>query len=144
MQKCEKILIRLLYLIYILLVLFFCFYKFSSSSLDLGKSFWGIRLDRYAHLIMFFPYPFISWLTCRYAVNNPFLRRYALALTLVSGLAFAALTEISQDIFFNSRQGDILDFAADAAAIVTASLIVHFAGKHIVRLFMYLCPASKK
>lgn len=144
MQKCEQTLIRLLYLIYILMVLFFCFYKFSSPSVDLGKYLFGIRLDRYAHFIMFFPYPFISWLTCRHAVTNQFFKRYALALTVVSGLAFAALTEISQDMFFNSRQGDILDFAADTVAIVAASVIVHFTGNHIVKLFMYFCPASKK
>ena len=57
MVKGAKILIKVLYIIYIMMVLFFCFYSFSSSDLDLNRYFLGIRLDRYIHFAMFFPYP---------------------------------------------------------------------------------------
>ena len=45
MQKGVKLVIKILYIIYIAMVLFFCFYKFSSTGIDLGKYFLGIRLD---------------------------------------------------------------------------------------------------
>lgn len=132
MVKGAKILIKTLYIIYIAMVLFFCFYSFSSSDIDLGKHFLGIRLDRYVHFIMFFPYSFITWLSCRYTVSNPFIRKYAQALTLASGLVFAGMTELFQSWFF-SRSGDILDFAADSVSIVTGCIVIAIAGHPIVR-----------
>ncbi len=134
MQKSAKILIITLFIIYLCMVMFFCFYKFGPSALDLGKYFLGIRLDRYAHFIMFFPYPFITWLTCRFTASSDFIRRNAVILTLVSGLVFAGLTEICQDLFFNSRQGDALDFAADSLSILSGCIIVSIIGHPVVRL----------
>ncbi len=133
MQKGVRLVIKILYLIYIAMVLFFCFYKFGSTGIDLGQYFLGIRLDRYAHFTMFFPYPFIAWLTCRYATRFRFLQRHAVMLTLLTGLAFACMTELFQDWFFASRQGDILDFAADSVSILTGTLIVAAAGEKIVK-----------
>ena len=133
MQKGVKLVIKILYIIYIAMVLFFCFYKFSSTGIDLGKYFLGIRLDRYAHFTMFFPYPFIAWLTCRYASRFRFLQRHAVIVTLITGLVFAGMTEIFQDWFFASRQGDVFDFAADSISILTGTVIVAVAGERIVR-----------
>lgn len=133
MQKGIRLLVKILFIIYIGMVLFFCFYKFSSTGLDLGKYFLGIRLDRYAHFLMFFPYPFISWLTCRYASSSQFLNKYAVAFTLVTGLIFAGATEIFQDWFFASRQGDVLDFAADSLSVLTGTFIVASLGDAAVR-----------
>lgn len=134
MNKGAKILVITLFIIYIAMVLFFCFYKFRSAGIDLGKYFLGIRLDRYAHFTMFFPYPFITWLTCGYTTRFKFLQKYAIPITLVSGLVFAGMTELFQDWFFASRQGDILDFAADSVSIILGTVIVSFAGHPIVRL----------
>lgn len=132
-MKSAKILINTLYVIYLAMVLFLCFYKFSSTGINLGDYFLGIRLDRYAHFAMFFPYPFITWLTCRYASNSRFIKRHAIAITFVSGLLFACLTEICQDMFFSSRQGDIYDFAADSASIAAGTIITAIAGSPAVR-----------
>lgn len=133
MVKGAKILIKVLYIIYIMMVLFFCFYSFSSSDLDLNRYFLGIRLDRYIHFAMFFPYSFITWLSCRYATSNPFFRKYALAISLVSGLLFAGMTELFQSWFF-SRSGDIMDFTADSVSIAAGCIIIFIAGHPIVRL----------
>lgn len=110
MQKGADILVKTLFIIYILMVMFFCFYRFSSTDIDLSRYFLGIRLDRYAHFAMFFPYPFIAWLTCRYTSRSQLLRRHAITVTLISGLIFAGMTELFQDWFFPSRQGDVMDF----------------------------------
>lgn len=133
MNKGAKILINILFFLYISLVLFFCFYKFSSTGIDLGKHFLGIRLDRYAHFLMFLPYPFITWLTCRYTCRSMLVRKYAVMLTLISGLIFAGITELCQDWFFSSRQGDVLDYAADSISIITGTAIVALAGHPLVR-----------
>lgn len=132
MLKSAKILINTLYIIYLAMVLFLCFYKFSSTGLNLGGYFLGIRLDRYAHFAMFFPYPFITWLSCRYATDIPFIKKHAIAITFVSGLVFACLTEVCQDLFFSSRQGDVFDFAADSISIATGTLITALAGTRAV------------
>ncbi len=134
MNKEAGILIKILYMVYIAMVLFFCFFKFSTPDLDLGKYFLGIRLDRYAHFIMFFPYPFVTWLTIRYSTGLKKISRYALVLTVISGLAFAAITEICQDIFFESRQGDILDFVADSTAIITGTVLAYFTGPLMIKI----------
>ena len=75
----------------------------------------------------------ITWLTCRYTVRHQFLSRHAIVLTLISGLVFAGLTEICQDLFFQSRQGDVYDFAADSLSIILGTVIVSLAGPHAVR-----------
>ena len=142
-MKSAKILINILYVIYLAMVLFLCFYKFSSTGIDLGKYFLGIRMDRYAHFAMFFPYPFITWLTCRYAVKNHFFARHAIVLTLLSGLLFAGLTEVCQDMFFKSRQGDVYDFLADSLSIITGTVIVSIAGPHAVQYIDSLISATK-
>ncbi len=145
MNKSARILIKTLYLIYIAMVLFFCFYKFSSSDIDLGKYFLGIRMDRYAHFIMFFPYPFITWLTLKYSTHFPRVSRHSFILTILSGLAFAALTEVCQDVFFESRQGDTMDFVADSAAIITGTITAYFIGPFMVRIVeMITKPRSAK
>ena len=113
--------------------MFFCFYRFSSTDIDLSRYFLGIRLDRYAHFAMFFPYPFIAWLTCRYTSRSQLLRRHAITVTLISGLIFAGMTELFQDWFFPSRQGDVMDFTADSISVISGCLIVRLAGEHLVK-----------
>ena len=108
MNKGAKILINTLFIIYIAMVLFFCFYKFSSTGIDLGKYF-------------------------RYSARWEFMRRHAILLTLVSGLIFAGMTEVFQDWFFASRQGDVLDYAADSLSIITGTVTVAFTGHPIVQ-----------
>ncbi len=133
MQKGADILVKTLFIIYILMVMFFCFYRFSSTDIDLSRYFLGIRLDRYAHFAMFFPYPFIAWLTCRYTSRSQLLRRHAITVTLISGLIFAGMTELFQDWFFPSRQGDVMDFTADSISVISGCLIVRLAGEHLVK-----------
>lgn len=134
MVRGAKILTKTLYIIYIGMVLFLCLYKFSSTGIDLGKYFLGIRLDRYVHFLMFLPYPPVTWLTFRFSSRFRFLSRYAIVLTLVSGLIFAGMTELLQSWLTPTRQGDILDFAADSAAIISGTAAVAFAGHPFVRL----------
>lgn len=144
MQKGAGLLIKTLYIIYIGLVLFFCFYNFSMPDLDLAKYFLGIRLDRYAHFIMFFPYPFIAWLTCNYSRHISKWKKHSLIITFVSGLLFAAATELIQNYCLDSRQGDPLDLAADSIGILLGTIFVSLIGHWMVRSVESLFTSRSK
>lgn len=144
MLKSAKILINTLYIIYLAMVLFLCFYKFSSTGLNLSGYFLGIRLDRYAHFAMFFPYPFITWLTCRYTTDIGFIKKHAIAITFISGLVFACLTEVCQDLFFKSRQGDVFDFAADSISIAAGTIIIAITGTPAVKYLDSILSRKKQ
>ncbi len=124
MTNSKRNIIKILFLVYLTMVMFLCFYRFSSGGMDLGKTFLGIRLDRYIHFLMFLPYPFACWLLLRNSGHFPKLHRLATILTLASGLLFAALTEIAQNYLIEGRQGDLLDFAADSAAILLGTALI--------------------
>lgn len=118
-------------LFYVALVLFCCLYKFSSTpNMDLGKFFLGIRLDRYAHFIMFFPYPFIAWLLFKYNRAIGIKRKYIFAAILISGLFFASLTEASQELLTSYRDSDPFDFIANITGISTGTLTVYLLTRH--------------
>src|SRR5574344_430677 len=134
MQKGAGILIKSLFCLYLGLVSFFCFYNISMPDVDLAKYFLGIRLDRYAHFIMFFPYPFIAWLTCNYSRHLTKWNKYSLLITFLTGILLAVSTELIQGILLKSREGDILDFVADFCGIAIGSLIVSFIGHWMVRV----------
>ncbi len=120
-----------MFLVYLAIVMFLCFYRFSSGGMDLGKSFLGIRLDRYVHFLMFLPYPFACWLLLRNSGHFPKLHRLATILTLASGLLFAALTELCQKFLIEGRQGDLLDFAADSAGIILGTTLIALLGRKL-------------
>lgn len=133
MSKSPRLIIKSLYIIYIGLVMFFCFYNFSSG-VDLSKYFLGIRLDKYAHFVLFFPYPFIAWLTCKYSRHLAKYRKYSIWITFISGLLLAVFTEVVQKLLIPGREGDPYDFLADFIAITLGTIIIHFAGPHIIKL----------
>lgn len=133
MQKGAGILIKTLYVIYILLVAFFCFFNISLPDVDLARYFLGIRYDRYAHFLMFFPYPFIAWLTCKYSRHLRKWTKYSLLITFFSGIILAVLTELIQGLLLSNREGDILDFASDFCGIALGTIIVSLIGHWMVR-----------
>ncbi len=132
----ENLAVLILYTAYIGLVLFCCFYDFSSEELELDKYFLGIRMDRYVHFTMFFPYPFSCWLVLKTNRRHKFLQKNALLISAVTGLFFAAATEVSQQYLFKPRSGDILDFAADSAGILLATVLIPLAFKPVVVRFL--------
>lgn len=143
MQKGAGILVKTLYVIYVAMVLFFCFVNISMPDLDLAEYFLGIRLDRIFHFIMFFPYPFIAWLTCNYSRHLRRVSKYSLLITFVSGLLLAFGTELCQDLFFAARQGDPLDWAADAVAVTLGTVIVAFIGRWMVSVVEKIFSSHK-
>lgn len=135
----NRLIFILFFLLYLGLVLFLCLFRFSSGpELDLGRYLFGIRLDRYVHALMFLPYPVTAWFVCRTACRSAFLQRYAVAVSLVSGLVFAAGTELLQEYLTTYRDGDPGDLVADLAGLLAGTLLVRFAGPSLLRLAGHL------
>lgn len=127
--------VSILMICYISLVFFCCLHKFGGSdSIDLGKYFLGIRLDRYIHFTMFFPYPFVAWIFINYTKRQELLKRYTYSLIIISGLVFASAAEASQEVFTTFRDTDPFDLTANITGIFTATLIVYLLRKPIKAL----------
>ncbi len=113
---------RTLFVIYVICVLFLCL-KHLKQLPDVPASFWGIPSDKWAHFLMFLPFPVLS----RFSLDSEeikhsrkILRAFAI---LVAGCAFAALTEYLQGLT-PYRQTEILDFAADVIGMSLATIAV--------------------
>lgn len=127
MKKLISQMAKVLLIIYIATVLFLCFWKFPSSGVDLGQYFLGIRLDRYAHFSMFFPFSFLIWFAYikNWKNNNPTILVLKLVLVFIVGLILAGFTELGQKYIFEGRSGEVLDFVADSLGIALGCLIIY-------------------
>ncbi|MDO4735630.1 MAG: hypothetical protein Q4B21_01230 [Bacteroidia bacterium] len=123
-KRKTYITVTILFITYIALVFFCCLYSFSGSDLDLAKYFLGIRLDRYVHFTMFFPYPFAAWLFLNYNSLTKTICKYSFPIIIISGLILAAVAESSQSLVTENRQSDYLDYVANATAILTGTAII--------------------
>lgn len=146
--------IKILYLLYVAAVLFLCLFNFSQiPDLELPSHFLGIRMDRYAHALMFMPYPLMALLTCQCSRHLKRFRPYALWIAIITGLCFALGTELLQEWLTDNREGDPLDLVADLTGLLVGTLItVAIKFKHntmkrlllfwLVALFLTPAPAE--
>lgn len=114
-------LFRYLFAIYIALVLFFCLFTFSNTGINLSEYIFGIRADRIAHFIMFFPYPVSAWLALKENFRKNF-PKYPVLMLMLTGAALALTAEVLQK-FNPARESDIYDLAANVAGIVAGTLL---------------------
>ncbi|MBP3344524.1 MAG: VanZ family protein [Bacteroidales bacterium] len=113
-------------IIYVSLVFFCCLYKFSGSeNLDLSRYLFGIRLDRYAHFTMFFPYPFVAWLFLHYEKGTFLLHKYPYLAILVSGFLLALAAEASQELLTAYRDTDPYDLIANFTGVTVGTIMVY-------------------
>lgn len=123
-KRKTYITVSILFITYISLVFFCCLYSFSGTDIDLVKYFLGIRLDRYIHFTMFFPYPFVAWLFLNYNSFTKRLSKHSLALIFISGLILAAIAETLQSLITTNRESDYLDYISNATGILVGTLII--------------------
>lgn len=126
MNRTKKyILVFTLLIIYITAIFFCCLYNFSGSTgMDLGQYFWGIRLDRVFHFLMFFPYSFICWTLIKSSLNRTFFVRHITVTVVASGIVVATFAELSQELLTTYRDSDPWDLVANVSAIVTGIIII--------------------
>ncbi len=136
MKRYSYIIVTALMLLYIALVFFLCLYDFDSKTImvDLNQYLFSVRLDRYIHFLMFFPYPFIAWLFLNYNKHNIVYRQYTFSFIIISGLLLASLAEASQEMFTIYRDTDPFDFASNLSGILVATMVLYILRKPLLRL----------
>ncbi len=129
-----KYLLRTLFVLYIILLFFFSLYSFSSTPVDLSLYYWGIRADRIAHFIMFFPFPFSAWFAFG-GVIKAITGKYAYVALFFTGIIVASITETLQS-FIPYRDSDLLDLLANYSAIFMGTLLVMFIDRYAKNVWL--------
>ncbi len=139
MKPSPRIIAISLIITYISLLFFCCLHHFSGSEkLDLYKHFLGIRLDRYAHFTMFFPYPFISWFLLNYDKKISGWSRYTFSIIFISGLFLATLAEVSQEFLTSYRDTDPFDLVANFVGITAGTILIFILDKPFKKILNHL------
>ncbi len=134
MKRNSIIITTLLLAIYIALVFFCCLYHISATEkIDVHQYIFGIRLDRYIHFTMFFPYPFVAGIFMKSCKKMAPYRKYTGLIILVSGIVLAFLAEFSQEALTSYRDTDPYDLVANITGVILATIAVFIIGKFISR-----------
>jgi len=122
--------IRILFLIYLAAVCCLCFLNLSfTQDMDIPGYIWGIRTDRIVHYLMFLPFLILAIPVFNLSRKSTGLKIWRCLLVFISGILFAASTELIQKYFLTAREGDIIDFKADMLGLATGLII-----------FFIICP----
>jgi len=111
-----------------MLLFFFSLYSFNSTPIDLSKYFWIIRIDRIAHFIMFFPFPFSAWFAFGGKIKKQ-AGKFAYFTLLITGIVVASFTETLQ-AFIRGRDSDWIDLLANYTSIFFGTLLVILIDKY--------------
>lgn len=123
MTNGQKLIIaRTLFVIYVICVLVLCL-KHLKQLPDVPASFWGIPSDKWAHFLMFLPFPVLSRFSLDFEGAEYRKKFFSAFAILAAGCAFAALTEYLQGLT-PYRQTEILDFTADVIGMSLSTIAV--------------------
>jgi VanZ family protein len=113
--------IKLMFYLYILTVLSLMLFSINVSDINVPKEIMGIAIDKVVHFFIFFPYPFLLYVSFKrkFTANLPFFLWIIIPL---SGIFFAIATEFLQSLN-PARSFELSDMAANVSAIVSASII---------------------
>ncbi|GAB1373287.1 MAG: VanZ family protein [Bacteroidales bacterium] len=128
-MKIIRVVFKILFIIYLALVFFFCLYSFKDTGVDLSSTIFGIRADRVAHFIMFFPYPLSAWLAVKKELREK-MGRFSHPVILGSGILVAILAELLQSTT-PTRDSDPFDLIANIAGLILASILIFTLEKYI-------------
>lgn len=113
------------FLLYVAAVLFCCLHTFSFDEMSTLRRFLGMPSDKLVHFIMFLPYPLLFCAAYR-ALSMSSTNFRIIFSALLTGVIFAALTEIGQGLLTETRTPDIYDFYADGIALGVSTLSAIF------------------
>ena len=125
MTRGQKIAFQILFFLYLAGILFLCFWHFESLP-DTPSALLGIPMDKLVHCAMFIPFPILAFLAFDQYTQTVKQTILFVGVTLAVGLVVAAGTEWGQSAFTEYRQGEPLDFLADAVGLLLSSVIVTF------------------
>lgn len=107
--------------VYIAAVAALCFMK-PSSLPQVEMDFFGIPMDKVVHFLMFAPFPILAYMTF-WPADAGKIRRLAVLLVIIAfGAGMAVATERIQAMT-GYRSGEIKDFAADMAGILSGAAV---------------------
>jgi len=124
MKQGFVVIIRILFILYISSVCCLCFLNFSfQEDIDIPTYLWGIRIDRVVHFLMFLPYAILAIPVFNLSRRNTSLKTVRCIIITLTGIIFAAGTELIQKYFLITREGDVIDFKADILGLLTGIAI---------------------
>lgn len=121
-RRRQKALAVTAFVLYVGAVLFLCFWDFTPSH-PVRETLLGLPADKVVHFCMFFPFPLLAYLAFDRYTERPMQSVAFVLAAFGAGCLVAAATESGQSLT-DYRSGDLLDFAADVAALVLSSLLV--------------------
>ena len=134
-KRITYIVVTAMFLLYIVAVLCLCLLNLSDKTPELPQYFLGIPMDKLAHFLMFFAYPVVGWLMLTYNKTIKLRQGFIFPVLLITGLLFAAFTEIAQGLLTTYREPDNMDFIADAIGIISSILLIWTLQKPLRKLF---------
>ena len=134
-KRITYIVVTAMFLLYIVAVLCLCLLNLSDKTPELPQYFLGIPMDKLAHFLMFFAYPVVGWLMLTYNKTIKMRQGFIFPVLLITGLLFAAFTEIAQGLLTTYREPDNMDFIADAIGIISSILLIWTLQKPLRKLF---------
>ncbi len=134
-KRITYIAVTALFLLYITAVILLCLLNLSDKTPELPKFFLGIPMDKLVHFLMFFAYPAMGWLMLTYNKALRLRPSFIFPVLLITGLLFAAFTEMAQGLLTTYRQPDSLDFLADAIGIISSTCLIWALQKPLQKLF---------
>ncbi len=121
----RKIFGRILFVLYIGAIAYLCFSRLDSQILS--KVWFGITADKYAHCLMFIPFPFLMYLAFHRSTGRPWTLVGFLILVIVLGMAVGAGIEWVQS-HLDYRSADVSDFRADNIGTAIGVVITFLIG----------------
>lgn len=117
--------IRILFPLYLLSVCLLCFLNLAfPDEMDIPHFILGIPVDKIVHFMMFLPYPLLATFFFSVTKSGIHLKFRKYVSVFLTGIVFAALTELIQKYLLPARDGDILDFLADFFGLVIGIILV--------------------
>ena len=117
-----KLISRIGLLIYLGAVFTLCLINMESVA-ELPKDFLGIPLDKWAHFIMFLPYPILIYGSFHGITSRPYGHITMLGIIIFSGILLAGGIEILQGMT-EYRSMEIFDLAADLLGLFASSFLI--------------------
>ncbi|MCQ2177763.1 MAG: VanZ family protein [Bacteroidales bacterium] len=119
-MKNKVIISRILFAIYIVAVIWLCVHSFKNLD-NVRQYIFGIMTDKVVHFLMFFPFPFLLYISYNKTRYNALQSVIFFITAMCCGFVMATATEYAQS-FIPYRTPDRMDLVADVAGLLSCAL----------------------
>lgn len=121
-MKTRVVISRILFVIYLCAVAYLCLHTFDNQP-KIPFTIWGLPSDKVIHFFMFFPFPFMAYISYDKRIYTNARSWMFAGATLLLGVIVAGITEIAQ-MFTETRSAEWSDYLADCLALLVMTLII--------------------